>query len=273
MFNDKLHIVVCLKYTISSAGGKLGPGSDGKDLPMAISPFDEYAVEEGVRIRERLDGKAAVTALTMGPAKSEDGLRDAISRGCDQSFLLTAPEFEGSDTYATAYILCKGLERLSKEKGPVDLVICGKQTNDSDTGQVGPALAAHWGVPSVTAVRKVQEIQPGSPGKLVVHRMMEDGAEVLECRLPAVLSIVKEINEPRIPSLKGKMAARKAQIPCWGLADIAAGADRVGANGSLVSWGDPHPVPQRMGGEKIAGATAQELAQNLYTKLKENGLL
>jgi electron transfer flavoprotein beta subunit len=271
MIEDKLHIVVCVKYTVSSTGGQLGPGA--KDAPKALSPFDEYAVEEGVRLKERLEGKAVVTALTVGSAEAEQGLRECVSRGCDAGVLLSDAGFEGSDTYATALILQKAVEKLGKEKGPVDLVVCAKQTNDSDTGQVGPMLAARMGLPSLTAVRKVDSVEPKAGGLLKVHRMMEDGGEVLEATLPAVVSIVKEINEPRIPSLKGKMAARKAEIPSWNAAAVGAEAGQVGGGGSKFSWSPPRGLPPRSGGEAIEGSTPQEKAEKLLKRLKERGLL
>jgi electron transfer flavoprotein beta subunit len=254
MIQDKLFIVVPVKYTAASTG----PGT------LALSPFDEYAVEEAVRIRERLGGKAVVTALSIGPAKSEEGLRDAISRGCDDAVLLTDPAFEGADTYATGYLLAQAIAKLSKERGPVDLAVFGKNTNDSDTGQVASSTAVQWGVPSVSFVKKVADV---APGKIVLNRMVEDGTETLEGPLPLAFSIVKEINEPRIPALKNKMSARKAVIPQWKAADLGAPA------ASLVSWGATAPVPARGGGETIEGGSAQEKAHNLLGKLKQRGLL
>lgn len=267
MIGENLHIVVCIKQTVSatSSGSPWQPGA-----PMAVNPFDEYAVEEGVRIKERLGGKAVVTVLTLGPAQAADAIRDAIARGADGGVLLSSPDFEGSDTFATAYLLSLAIKKLSKDRGPVDLVFFGKQTNDSDTGQVGPQVAAHLDAPNAAFVRKV----PGIDAKaIVVERMMEDGADTLEMDLPAVVSVTKEINEPRISSLKGKMAAKKAAIPAWGSAELGADPARCGKKGSLLTVGAPYQPPKRSGGMMIEGATAQEKARNLLAKLKERKLI
>jgi len=272
MIGDKLYVVVCVKYTVSAAGQSAPrPGAQG--VPMALSPFDEYAVEEGVRIKERLGGAAVVTSLTLGAPNASEGLRDCIARGSDDGVLLSSPLFDRGDTYATSYVLSQALAKLSKERGPVDLVLCGKNTNDSDTGQVGPSLAAHLGVPGIVGVKKVAEVQPGSPGRLVVHRMVEDGTEVIESSLPCVVAITKEINEPRIPALKGKMAAKKAVLPTWGPAELGAEESRTGSAGSLLSWGEPQPVPSRGGGEVLNGTDAGEKVRKLVARLKERGLL
>ncbi|MBI4054787.1 MAG: electron transfer flavoprotein subunit beta/FixA family protein [Elusimicrobia bacterium] len=276
MIGDKLHIVVCIKQTSSSTNAQFDAKKatvQAAGAQAAINPFDEYAIEEGVRIRERLNSKATVHALSLGPAEAESSLREAIAKGCDGATLLSDPQFEGSDTAATAYLLQKGIEKLGKLKGPVDLVLCGKQTNDSDAGVVGTQVAAWWDVPSAASVRKVVEIAPGNPGKVVVGRMMEDGTDTLEMSLPAVLSIVKEINEPRIASLKGKMASRKAEIAVWRLSDLEAEVEKIGAAGSALRMGETYPPPKRSGGEVIEGKSPQEKAKKLLQKLKETKLL
>ena len=258
MIGDSLHIVVCVKQTVSSA--------QGAGDQVGLNPFDEYALEEGVRIKERLDNKAVVSVLTLGPKRAEESLRDAISRGATDAYLVSDASLDGSDSLATAAILVKAVAKIAQLKGPVDLVLFGKQTNDSDTGQVGPQVAALWGVPNAAFVKKIPEI--GS-GRIVVHRMMEDGTDMLEMALPAVVSVVKEINEPRLPSLKNKMAAKKAQIPSWTAADIGLDAALAGRSGSAIEWGAVVPPPARKAGVKIDGASAQEKARNLVAKLKE----
>ncbi len=273
MIGDSLHIVVCVKQTASSTNAQFDPQKGAVQVSgdqAAMNPFDEYAVEEGVRLRERLDGKAVVSALSVGSKKAEDVLRDAISRGANDGYLASDPSFDGSDTLATAHVLSRALAKISALKGPVDLVLFGKQTNDSDTGQVGAQVAALSGMPSVCFVRKIPEI---APGRAVVHRMMEDGTDVLEVALPATVSVVKEINEPRLPSLKNKMAAKKAVFQAWTAADLGVDASKVGPAGSGLKWGALVPPPSRQGGVKIEGASGGEKARNLVAKLKELRLL
>jgi len=273
MIGDQLHIVVCVKQTASSTNSQFDPAKGTVQVSgdqAAMNPFDEYALEEGVRIKERLDGKAVVSALTLGSKKAEDTLRDAISRGATDGYLVTDPALAGSDTLATASILVKAIAKISALKGPVDLVLFGKQTNDSDTGQVGPQVAALWGVPNVAFVKKIPEI---GGGRVVVHRMMEDGTDVLEMDLPAVIAVVKEINEPRVASLKGKMNAKKAVIPKWNEVDIEADKSKIGLGGSPTIVAKSFNPPPRKGGVRIDGATAQEKAKKLVDKLQEMKLI
>jgi electron transfer flavoprotein beta subunit len=237
-------------------------------MAAAINPFDEYGIEEAVRIKEKIPN-TVVSVLTMGPPQAEDALRDAIARGCDQAFHLCDRAFAGADTWATSYALQMGIRRIAKEK-PVDLVICGKQTNDGDTGHVGPGIAAWLEFPNVAYVKRVDEIKEGY---IRVSRMMEDGTDTLEMPLPAVIAVVKEINEPRVPSLKGKMAAKKAVIPRWTAADIEADKTKVGLSGSPTIVASSFNPPPRTGGAKIDGKTPEEKAKNLVDKLVELKLI
>ncbi len=267
-----LNVVVCLKQTPATTAVQIDPQTgeiSGQGLTYAISPFDEYALEEGLRIKERVPGSWSA-ALTMGPPQAEDVLREAIARGCDSVYHLCDDAFKGSDSYATSYILAQGIKKIEAEKGKVHLVICAKQTNDGETGQVGPGIAAWLAWPNVSFVKKIEEISETS---LRVQRMMEDGVDVLEMELPALISVVKEINEPRLPSLKGKMASKKALIPKWQAGDISAEASKIGIAGSpTLVWKRSSP-PKRGGGVRIEGATTEEKAVKFVEKIKELKLL
>jgi electron transfer flavoprotein beta subunit len=185
-----LHIVVCIKQTPATSNIQIDPATGTlkrEGMAAAINPFDAYAIEEAVRIKERLPG-TTVSVITMGPPQAEDSLREAIACGADQAFHLTSRAFAGADTWATSYTIQMGIRKIMKEKGPVHLVICGKQTNDGDTGHVGPGIAAWLDWPNIAYVKKVEAVDDK---KIVVHRMMEDGVDVLEMDLPAVLAVVK----------------------------------------------------------------------------------
>lgn len=268
-----MHIVVCIKQTPATSNIQIDPKTGTlkrEGMAAAINPFDEYAIEEAVRIKEKLPG-TTVSVLTMGPPQAEEALRDAIARGCDGAFHLCDRAFAGADTYATSYALQCGIRKIAKETGKaVDLVICGKQTNDGDTGHVGPGIAAWLEFPNVAYVKKVDEIKEGY---IRVHRMMEDGTDVLEMPLPAVIAVVKEINEPRVPSLKGKMAAKKAVVPRWTAADIEADKTKIGLSGSPTIVASSFNPPPRTGGVRIDGKTPEEKAKNLVTKLVELKLI
>jgi electron transfer flavoprotein beta subunit len=243
-----VNIVVCIKQVPGTTQVKINPDTgtlirDG--VEAVVNPFDEFAIEEALRIKERV-GNAVVKVITMGPPQAEEALRSAIAMGADEGFLISDRAFAGSDTWATSYTLALGIKSL----GEVDLVICGKQAIDGDTAQVGPGVAEMLGMPFVAWVRKVENVTGDS---VRVERMMEDGYEVVDMPLPGLITVVKEINVPRMASLKGKMRSKKAVIGKITAESLSADADRIGQKGSptqvLRSF-----VPQRKsGGEKMSG--------------------
>jgi len=221
-----MNIVVCIKQVPGTTEIKIDPETNTlvrEGVESIINPFDTYALEEGVRLKERCGGK--VTAITMGPPQAENALRETISLGADEAILISDRVFAGSDTWATSYVLSRALAKIAD----YDMIICGKQTLDGDTGQVGSGLSEMLGVPFVAYVSKIDEIKEGY---IRVHRMVEEGYEVLEMALPAVITVVKEINVPRLPSLRGSMKAKTAQIPVWTAADIGVEEDKAGIAGS-----------------------------------------
>jgi electron transfer flavoprotein beta subunit len=262
-----LNIVVCVKNTptttnvsVDAATGKV----KSQGLVYAMNPFDEYAVEEAIRLKERVPGSTA-TALTVGPESSDAVLRDAISRGCDAGVLVAAPELENAGSYATSYALAEALKKLHKEK-PVHIVLFGKNTNDGNSGVVGAETAAWLDWAGVTSIKKIDQIDESSA---TVWRMMEDGVDVLKVSLPACVSTVKEINEPRLPSLKGKMASKKAVIPKWTSSELGVKADALAT--SVVSKSAAPAA--RPAGVKIEGATGAEKAKKLVDVLIERKLI
>jgi len=270
-----MHIVTCIKQTPNTDNVQIDPETGTlkrEGMAAAINPFDEYGIEEAVRLKEKVGGDSRVSVLTMGPPQAEDALRDAISRGADAGFHICGREFAGADTWATSYALHKAILKIHKEVAPVDMVICGKQTNDGDTGHIGPGVAAWLDWPNVAYVRKVDALNSNGNGKggtIVVERLMEDGVDTMEMQLPAVISVIKEINEPRVPSLKGKMAAKKAIIQKWDAAAIGARAECVGVKGSPTIVAKSFRPTMKTGGTKIEGATPQEKAKKLVEKLRE----
>lgn len=220
-----MNIVVCIKQVPDTAEVRINPETntlirDG--VPSIINPYDMHAIEAGLQIREKVGGK--VTIITMGPPQAESALRDAIAMGADDAVLLTDRAFAGADTWATSYTLSKAVEKIV-----ADIVICGKQAIDGDTAQVGPEMAEFLNMPHVSYIRKIENIKPDS---IRVQRMMDEGYDVVESSIPVLLTVVKELNEPRLPSLKGKMSAKKADIKKWTAADINAEEVNSGLKGS-----------------------------------------
>jgi len=188
-----------------------------------VNPLDLYAIELAIRLREAHGG--TVTALTMGPPSAEKALREAIAMGCDDAALVSDRAFAGSDTWATSFVLAAAVRKL----GNPDLLVCGERATDGDTGQVGPATAAFLDLPVLTYVSKIVEVTDATA---TVHRLVEDGYEVLEVDLPAVLTVVKEVAEPRLPTLRGKRKARAANIPRWTPAELGVEPEDVGLKAS-----------------------------------------
>ena len=221
-----MNVVVCIKQVPGTTEVKIDPATNTlvrEGVESIINPFDTYAVEEGVRLKERYGGK--VTVLTMGPPQAEQALREAISCGADDGVLISDRAFAGSDTLATSRVLAATMNKLAD----YDLVICGRQTLDGDTGQVGPGLAQRLGIPFLAYVSRVEEVGEGS---MRAERMIEEGHEEMELPLPAVITVVKEINVPRLPSLRGTARSRSIHIPTWTAADLGLCEEEVGVAGS-----------------------------------------
>ncbi len=220
-----MKIVVCIKQVPDSSEVRINPETntlirDG--VPTIINPYDMHAIEAGLQIREKTGG--SVTVLTMGPPQAETALRDAIAMGADEAVLLSDRAFAGSDTWATAYALARAVELLG-----ADIILCGKQAIDGDTAQVGPEMAEFLDIPHISYIRKIDDVSGTS---MRVQRLMDDGSDLIESPLPVLLTVVKELNEPRMQSLKGKMAAKKAVIRTMTAADLKADESQLGLKGS-----------------------------------------
>ncbi|MCP4568431.1 MAG: electron transfer flavoprotein subunit beta/FixA family protein [FCB group bacterium] len=231
--------------------------------PGVVNPFDEYGIEEALKIKEQLGGK--VTLLTLGSERAESALRQGLSVGADEAFLVTDPAFEESDPQATAKILAAAIKKV----GEVGLVLAGKQAIDDDSAQVPAAVAANLDWPQVLFVRKTESI---SDAEAVFQRINEEGYDTVTTALPAVVSVVKEINEPRLPSLKGKMAAKKAPVTKWSAADLDVDGGVVGKNSPSKTITASSPPP-RQRGEIVEGETPEEIAEKLVQKLRDDQAL
>lgn len=259
-------IAVCIKQVPATTEVKFDPETNTlirEGVDSQINPFDLYALEEAVRVKERLQAEgeeAQVKVFSMGPPQAENALREAISLGADDAVLLSDRAFAGADTWATSYTLALGLAKVEP-----DLVLCGMQAIDGDTGQVGPGIAVHMDYAQATYVSSIDSLEKR---KITLKRLVENGYEVVSVRLPAVLTVVKEINEPRTPSLRGKMNSKKAQIPVWTAADLQAPAEKLGLQGSPTQVVKVFSPPHREGGDKFAGEP-EELADKLAGLLKE----
>jgi len=258
-----MNIIVCIKQVPDTTQVQIDPTTNTlkrEGVQSIINPFDTYAIEEGVRLKEKHGGKTIV--LTMGPPQAENALREAISLGCDEGYLISDRAFAGSDTLATGYTLSQAIKKI----GDIDMIICGKQASDGDTAQVGPGIATQLDLPQVTYVKKIVEIKDK---EATIERMTEEGFEIVKTSLPCLITVVKEINEPRIPSLKGKMKAKSATITTWKAIDIDVEEGRLGLTGSPTWVSKIFTPPPRPKGQILEG-DAEIAVEKMVNILKDH---
>jgi len=257
-----MHIVVCVKQTPDSAA-KVGV-ENGKvtwgDASLVVNPWDEYAIEEAIRLKEKYGGKAS--AISLGPESAKEALKTCLAMGCDEAVLIADPAFAGSDALATSYVLAKAIEKF----GDVDVVLFGKQAIDGDTGLVPVGVARRLGWPPLTYTIKIAELD-ATARTIKVERLLEEGKQVVTSRLPAVVGTVKDINEPRYPTFMGIRKAAKAVISTWTAADVGCDPAKIGSSGSAMAWPQISGLPARQGSVELISGTPDEVAAQLADKL------
>ena len=263
---EEMKIIVCLKQVPESLDVRIDPETKRivrEGVKSIINPYDTYAVEEGIRLKERFGGE--VISISMGPPQAEEALKEAIAMGVDDGILLTDKKFAGSDTLATSYTLSCGIKKI----GNFDIIICGRETLDGSTGQVGPEVAEFLNIPYVTYVSKIENI---SEDVMECIRLMEDHYEKVKVKLPVLITVVKEINEPRIPSLKGLLKAKKAEIKKLTAEQIGGDEKFFGQDGSPTRVVDVWTQELKKEGKVIEGE-AEDLAEEIVKQLKEMGVV
>ncbi|MCU0589064.1 MAG: electron transfer flavoprotein subunit beta/FixA family protein [Syntrophobacteraceae bacterium] len=258
-----MHIVVCIKQVPDAKNVRIDPNTNTlvrQGVESIINPFDLFAVEAALKIKDA-DPATRVTVVTMGPPQADEALRETISRGVDDAVLLSDRAFAGADTWATSTTLAAAVRKL----GSVDLILCGKQAVDGDTAQVGPEMATFLDIPYATFVKKIEKLEDGS---FRVTRQTDEGAEVWKMPSPALLTVIKEVGEPRLPSLRHKMRAKKAEIPVWGVAALGLDPEKVGLSGSYTQVVRVFSPPRRGSRVMLEGALDEQVEQ-LYRYLKE----
>lgn len=257
-----MHIVACIKQVPDTKNVRIDPDTHTlvrQGVESIINPFDMFAVEAALKIKDACG--ARVTVLTMGPPQAAEALRDTLSMGVDDAILLSDRAFAGSDTWATSTTLSAAIRKI----GDVDLVLCGKQAVDGDTAQVGPEAATLLDIPYATFVKRIDLLEAGY---LKVTRQTDEGVEIWKLPTPALVTVIKEIGEPRLPSLRHKMRAKKAEIPVWGAADIGLDPNAIGLCGSFTQVVRVFSPPRRGNRMQLKG-TPEEQAEQLYQYLKE----
>lgn len=259
-----MNIVVCVKQTPDTAATltvESGVVSWG-EAPLVLNPWDEYAVEEALRVKEKHGG--SVTALSLGPESAREALKQALAMGCDAAVLIHDPAYQGVDSLVASQALAAAIGKL----GGIELALFGRQAVDSDSGLTSAQVARRLGWPSLSLVSAITELDPGGRS-ITVQRMLEEGRQIVRSPLPAALGVVKEINEPRYPSFMGIRKASRAEIPIWSAADLG-----LQMNPSAVSWVEiVAPAKRETACEVIEGSSPQEVASRLVQRLVEEKVL
>ncbi|MEW5914386.1 MAG: electron transfer flavoprotein subunit beta/FixA family protein [Thermodesulfobacteriota bacterium] len=261
-----MNIVVCIKQVPDTAHVRLDPETHTlkrEGVKSIINPFDLFALEAALRIREQVGG--SIIALSMGPPQAAEVIKEAIGYGVDEGLLLSDRAFAGADTWATTAALAAAIGQI---KG-VDLIVCGKQAVDGDTAQVGPGIAQRLGRPQVAFVKAFREV---SDQRLVVERQMDDGFDVVALPLPGLITVVREVGEPRPPSLKGKMRAKKYQVPVKGAAELGLAPEQVGLAGSYTQVVKVF-APQAAGERRRLEGPPQQAGTQVVDLLVDNQII
>ncbi len=264
----RLHVVACIKMVPDTAQVRVDPATNTlirEGIPFITNPYDDHAVEAALSVKDRYG--ARVTVISMGPKPAETVIRKAIARGADNGILVSDRAFGGSDTLATSRIIAAAIRRAAGQD-PVDIVICGRQTIDGDTGQVGPGIATRLGYAQVTLVDTIVGIDADA-GRIEVRARFEDRYEIIEARLPVLITVLREMNRPRYPSVPGRLLADAVSIPTWSNETLKLDPDSIGLKGS-PTWVRRIFAPERKRGEIVRAAPGgREAVETIMRKLEE----
>jgi electron transfer flavoprotein beta subunit len=259
-----MHVIVCVKQVPDTTNVRINPETNTlirEGVESIINPYDEYALEEALKLKDK--HHARVTVITMGPPQADIVLREAMARGADDGVLLTDRAFAGADTWATSYAIAQAIKKINPNP---DIVFFGKQAIDGDTAQVGPGVSEFLNCTLITYV-KALEVKGDT---FIVETHMDEGTDVIEGKLPAVMTVVKEASTPRFASLRGWMDAKKAEIPKWGAKDVNAEPALCGLNGSPTKVVKIFAPPVKTGGTRMDGREEPSAAVEAIIKLLQD---
>lgn len=267
-------IITCLKQVPDTTQVQIDPVTNTlirEGVPFIMNPYDTHALEEGLRLRDRYPG-FRVIALSMGPPNAELTLRQALALGADQAILLSDRVFGGADTLATSKVLSAAIEKLGEEE-EVALVLCGKQTIDGDTAQVGPGIATRMKLAQLTLVDRVEKIDLANK-RIILRRKLEGRHEIVDAPLPAMVTVVRELNRPRYPTVPRRLAAEKASVTVWDNSILGLDVNTIGLKGSPTQVNRIFS-PQREQGEILGNGVEnpQQSIELLLEKLMQRDAL
>jgi len=265
------NIIVAVKQVPDTNQVKIDPETGTlirEGVPFIVNPFDTHAMEAGLYIKDRFGGQVIV--VSMGPPNAVMTLRKCLALGADQAILVSDRMFGGADTLATSYVLTEAIKRIEQENGRIDLIICGKQTIDGDTGQVGPGLATRLGFAQLTLVDQIIDVSPQGH-MITVRRKLEGRKEVIQTQLPALLTMVREGNKPRYPTVPARLGAEEAEVQVWNNDHLKLAPELIGLRGSPTNVKRIFAPERKMGeilgdGEKDPQGAVQLLVQKLVER-------
>lgn len=267
-----MHILVCIKQVPDTKIIKVNPKTntlDRSSAPAILNPYDAHAVEEAVCLRKIHGG--TVIVLSMGPPQARNAIKKCVEIGADDGYLISDRRFAGADTLATSYALFKAIERLHSDK-EIDLILCGKHAIDGDTGQTGPGVARRLGMPPLTSVIKVEEVDM-ERRKIKIRRKIEEGYEVLQSDLPCLLTVEKEINQVTYSPLSNMMRAARYTPTVWTVDDLNdVDIKSLGLKGSPTIVGKMWPPDKSTGAKMIEGDVSKQVEEVLTHVLERRDL-
>ncbi|WP_301859519.1 electron transfer flavoprotein subunit beta/FixA family protein [uncultured Megasphaera sp.] len=264
-----MEILVCVKQVPDTAEVKIDPVKHTvirAGVPNIFNPFDQNALEAALQLKDA-DKEVKVTLVAMGPDQAKDVLREGLAMGADDAYLVSDRKLGGSDTLATGYALAQAIKKIAADKGiaQFDLILCGKQAIDGDTAQVGPQIACELGIPQITYAAELKV----DGTTVTVKQQNEEGYIITEAQFPVLVTAVKELNEPRFPTIRGTMKAKRREIPTLDAAAIGADDAQIGLSGSPTKVRKIFTPPQRTQGLvlKVEDDNSQEIVDQLVEKL------
>lgn len=265
-----MNILVCVKQVPDTTEIKIDPVTKTlirQGVPSIVNTFDAYALELAVQLKDKEGGN--ITVISMGPEQAKTALKECLSVGADEAYLISDRVFGGSDTLATSYILSTFIGSLEEKKGKFDLIFCGMQAIDGDTGQVGPEIAEHLGLPQVTYATDIK--QEGT--KTLIKRDNDQGYDWIEVQTPAVITVSKTEYEPRYATIKSKMAANRAEIPALTSKDVSIDIEKCGLKGSPTKVKKTYTPVRTKNGVIIQNESVEDSVKNLMSLLVDSKVL
>ena len=267
-----MNILVCVKQVPDTTEIRIDPVKNTlirEGVPSIVNPFDAYALEAAARIKDA-DHDTKIVVASMGPPQAKNALKECLAIAADKAYLVSDRAFGGSDTLATSYILSESIKKIEELEGKFDMIFCGKQAIDGDTAQVGPEIAEHLGYPQVTYGLEATVVDDS----LHVRKEVEEGVEVVEVKMPCVVTYTKPSFDPRYPTIKRKLAANRMEIPTLTAADFQEmDLTRAGLKGSPTKVKKTFVPQKKSGGIVIQEETAADSAKKLFSLLSDANMI